>query len=103
VPVHLSKALEGLAHIPALPAGMTRRLIACRRGFGEVAQRPDLTGDLIDEIIATGWHWLLHSLALNRELPGEARTRLARHPDVSIGRRSPSAVTGVPRGRCSSC
>ncbi len=84
MPVHLSKALEGLAHNPALPAGMARRLIACRRGFGEVAKRPDLTDDLIDETIATDWHWLLHSLALNRELPDPARTRLARHPDVSI-------------------
>ncbi|MDX8054972.1 hypothetical protein SK571_36850 [Lentzea sp. BCCO 10_0798] len=82
--MHLQKALEGLALNPALPEGMVRRLIAHRRGFGDVAARPDLTGELIDEIIAGGEHRLLHTLALNRALPDPVRLRLARHPDASV-------------------
>ncbi|MEE6258101.1 hypothetical protein [Plantactinospora sonchi] len=83
-PVHLDAALEGLAENPAVPAALIRRLLAHRQGFGHVAKRPDLTADLIAEIIATDYHWLLHSLALNRHLPNDARLRLAEHRDSSV-------------------
>jgi hypothetical protein len=82
--VHLQKALEGLALNPALPEGMIRRLLAYRRGMGEIGKRPDLTAELIDEMIATGWSRLLWSLALNDDLPDSFKLRLARHPDDSV-------------------
>jgi hypothetical protein len=84
VPVHLGAALDGLAENPALPADFIRRLIAYRRGLGHVAMRADLTADLIAEIIATDYHWLLHSLALNRTLPQAVRISLARHRDGAV-------------------
>ncbi|MEO3748335.1 hypothetical protein [Plantactinospora sp. B5E13] len=84
MPVHLAAALEGLAENPALPATLIRRLLAHRRGFGDVAKRADLTADLIAEILATDYHWLLHSLALNRHLPNDARLRLAEHRDPGV-------------------
>ena len=37
-----------------------------------------------DGDIATNYHWLLHSLALNPHLPNPVRTRLADHPDPAI-------------------
>jgi hypothetical protein len=77
-------ALEGLALNPALPEGMIRRLIAHRRGPVEVGRRPDLTAELIDEMIAADRPGLLRSLALNDDLPGSVRLRLARHPDASV-------------------
>jgi hypothetical protein len=83
-PVHLHKALDGLALNPALPANLVRRLLRYRRGFGEVAKRQDLTEDMITEIIDTDWHWLVHSLALNRSLPDKFRMQLARHPDPAV-------------------
>ncbi|MFD4636728.1 hypothetical protein ACFWN2_05395 [Lentzea sp. NPDC058436] len=81
-PVHLQKALEGLALNPVLPEGLVRRLIAHRRG--EVAARPDLTTGLIDEMIGTGEPRLLRALAFNERLPESFRLRLARHPDAAV-------------------
>ncbi|MEU6238770.1 hypothetical protein [Kitasatospora sp. NPDC047058] len=83
-PVHLDKVMDGLAVNPALPAPMVRRLFARRRGFGRVAGRPDLTEDMIAEIIAIDDGWLLHSLALNDRLPDRFRIRLAAHPDRAV-------------------
>ncbi|MYV99147.1 hypothetical protein [Streptomyces sp. SID3343] len=83
-PVHLDDVLGGLAMNPALPAAMVRRLFAWRRGSGEVAKRPDLTEDMIAEIIAIDEHWHLHSLALNDRLPDRFRVRLAAHRDKAV-------------------
>jgi len=83
-PVHLAKVLDGLAENPALPAGLVRRLVRYRRGLGHVATRADLTAETIEEILASGHHWLLHSLALNRQLPHAVRMRLAAHSDPDI-------------------
>ncbi|MFJ8962141.1 hypothetical protein ACIRG5_22405 [Lentzea sp. NPDC102401] len=83
-PVHLQMALDGLALNPALPEGMIRRLIAHRQGSGEIGTRPDLTAELIDEMIATDWPRLLWSLAFNDGLPDSFRLRLARHPDDTV-------------------
>ncbi|MDQ7909037.1 hypothetical protein RB614_31390 [Phytohabitans sp. ZYX-F-186] len=83
-PIHLAKVLDGLAENPALPVGLVRRLVRYRRGFGHVAKRADLTAEVIEEILASGHHWLLHSLALNRQLPHAVRMRLAVHADPGI-------------------
>ncbi|MQY12578.1 hypothetical protein SRB5_27140 [Streptomyces sp. RB5] len=83
-PAHLDKVLDGLAENPALPPEFIRRLFARRTGLGRVAKRPDLTDDLIREIIALDDHWLTHSLALNRGLPSAFRLTLAGHPDPSV-------------------
>ncbi|MGW4028751.1 hypothetical protein ACWEFL_05405 [Streptomyces sp. NPDC004838] len=83
-PVHLDKVMDGLAMNPALPAPMIRRLFAWRRGGGKVAKRPDLSEDMLTEIIAIDDHWLLHSLALNDRLPGRFRIRLAAHRDKAV-------------------
>ncbi|PBC94960.1 hypothetical protein BX281_2888 [Streptomyces sp. Ag82_O1-15] len=84
VPVHLDKAVEGLAGNPALPPELVRRLFSYRRGFGSVARRPDLTDDMIAEIIAIDDEWLTHALALNPSLPSAFRMRLAEHPDPGV-------------------
>ena len=84
VPVHLDAVLDGLAGNPALPAEGVRRLFARRRGFGAVARRPDLTPEMITEIIGTGDHWLVHSLALNQEVPSSTRMQLAGHRDPAV-------------------
>jgi len=98
VPVHLHKALDGLAENPALPDDLIRRLLAYRRGLGQVAKRPDLSEDMIAEILATGDRWLAHSLALNRGLAHSFRTQLAEHRDPSV--RAAVVVGGgkLPRG-----
>ena len=83
-PIHLTKVLDGLAQNPALPGGLVRRLTHYRRGFGHVALRPDLTLEVIEEILASGHRWLPHSLALNRQLPHAVRMRLAAHADPGI-------------------
>ncbi len=83
-PVHLDKVMDGLAMNSALPALMVRRLFAWRRGGGKVAGRPDLTEDMVAEIIAIDDHWLLHSLALNDRLPDRFRIRLAVHHDKAV-------------------
>lgn len=83
-PVHLNEVVEALAENPALPPELVRRLFAHRNGFGEVAKRPDLTDDMIAEIIAIDDHWLTHSLALNRSLPHAFRMALAEHPDPAV-------------------
>ncbi|SCF48816.1 Leucine rich repeat variant [Micromonospora matsumotoense] len=83
-PAHLSKVLDGLAENPALPTGLVRRLVRYRGGFGHVATRADLTLDIIEEILASDHHWLLHSLALNPRMPNNARRRLAAHADPAI-------------------
>ncbi|QJT00328.1 hypothetical protein G9272_08540 [Streptomyces asoensis] len=83
-PVHLGKVVEGLAENPALPPEFIRRLFAYRNGLGSVAKRPDLTDDMIAEIIAVDDHWLVYSLALNRSLPHAFRMTLAEHPDPAI-------------------
>ncbi|MGW4379463.1 hypothetical protein [Kitasatospora sp. NPDC004531] len=77
-------AIAGLVVNPALPGPMVRRLFAWRRGWGEVARRPDLTEDVIAEIVATDDEWLLHGLALNPRLPDRFRLRLAAHRDASV-------------------
>jgi hypothetical protein len=73
--------LDGLAANPALPEPLIRRLIARRRGSGRVGRRPDLTADLVEEMLATDWMWLLFSLAGNPNLPIAVRPRLVRHHD----------------------
>ncbi|WP_406387661.1 hypothetical protein [Streptomyces sp. NBC_00887] len=83
-PVHLDMVMDGLAMNSALPESMIRRLFAWRRGRGKVARRPDLTEDMIAEIIAIDDHWLLHSLALNDRLPDRFRIRLAAHRDSAV-------------------
>ncbi|MFF2852406.1 hypothetical protein ACFVT5_39820 [Streptomyces sp. NPDC058001] len=83
-PVHLDKVVEALAENPALPPEFVRRLFAHRGDFGSVARRPDLTDDMIAEIVAADDCWLTHSLALNRALPHAFRMTLAEHPDPSI-------------------
>ncbi|MEU3616161.1 hypothetical protein ABZ725_28070 [Streptomyces sp. NPDC006872] len=83
-PVHLDEVMDGLAMNSALPAPMVRRLFAWRRGGGKVAGRPDLTEDMLTEILAIDDHWLLHSLALNDRLPDRFRIRLAAHPDKAV-------------------
>ncbi|MFB7244266.1 hypothetical protein CW362_24610 [Streptomyces populi] len=83
-PVHLDKVMDGLAVNPALPAPLVRRLFGRRRGMGKVAGRPDLTEDMIAEIVATDDHWLLHGLALNDRLPDRFRVSLASHRDEAV-------------------
>jgi hypothetical protein len=83
-PVHLDKVMDGLATNPALPAAMVRRLFAWRRGMGKVAGRPDLTDDMVAEIIELDDHWLLHSLALNKRLPDRFRIQLAAYRDNGV-------------------
>ncbi|WP_194912815.1 hypothetical protein [Catenulispora rubra] len=83
-PVHLGKVMDGLATNPALPAAMIRRLFAWRRGGGKVAGRPDLTDDMITEIIELDDHGLVHSLALNKRLPDRFRIQLAAHRDMGV-------------------
>ncbi|MFF2546656.1 hypothetical protein ACFVUY_29430 [Kitasatospora sp. NPDC058063] len=96
-PVHLDHVLDGLAVNPALPAAMVRRLFARRHGFGEVAGRADLTEDMIEEIVATDDHWLLHSLALNDRLPHRFRLRLAAHPDEGVRAALAVRAASAPR------
>jgi hypothetical protein len=93
-PIHLNAVLDGLAENPALPADLIRRLVAHRRGFGHVAERADLTADVIDEIIATDYHWLLHSLALNSRLPDLVRLQLAENDDPAVRAALASASPG---------
>ena len=82
--VHLGKALDGLAENPLLPVDLIGRMLAYRKGFGEIARRPDLTDEMITEIIASDYHRLLHSLALNRRLPNTFRWMLAEHRDPTV-------------------
>ncbi|MFD7654304.1 hypothetical protein ACFV4N_10045 [Actinosynnema sp. NPDC059797] len=84
VPVHLHEVLDDLALNPALPADLVRRMSRYPGGRGDVAQRPDLTDDVIAEIIEADRFRLVHSLALNRGLPDAFRVRLARHPDPGV-------------------
>ncbi|MFD9013674.1 hypothetical protein [Streptomyces sp. NPDC059552] len=97
-PVHLDGVVDGLAENPSLPSELVRRLLGHRTGFGEVAKRPDLSDDVIAEIIAMDDHWLTHSLALNRRLPQAFRMMLAEHPDPAIRRALAVAADGAPRG-----
>ncbi|GAA5035293.1 hypothetical protein [Streptomyces siamensis] len=96
-PIHLDKVVEGLATNPALPAELVRRLFAHRKGFGSVAKRPDLTDEMIDEIMALDDHWLTHALALNRSLPHTFRMMLTEHPDPDIRAALVIASDGAPR------
>ncbi|MGW2048281.1 hypothetical protein ACWCPF_24315 [Streptomyces sp. NPDC001858] len=96
-PVHLDKVMDGLAMNPALPALMVRRLFAWRRGWGKVAMRPDLTDDMLAEIIASDDHMLLHSLARNDRLPDRFRIRLAAHQDEAVRSTLASRATTAPR------
>lgn len=96
-PVHLDGVVDGLAENPSLPSELVRRLLGHRKGFGEVAKRPDLSDDVIAEIIAMDDHWLTHSLALNRRLPQAFRMMLAEHPDPAIRRAVAVAADGAPR------
>ncbi|MFE5241028.1 MULTISPECIES: hypothetical protein [unclassified Streptomyces] len=96
-PVHLDAVLDGLAENPALPSALVRRLLGRRTGLGRVAGRPDLSDDLIAEILATDDHWLTHSLALNRGLPHAFRMVLAGHPDPAIRKAVAVAADGAPR------
>ncbi|MFB8200544.1 hypothetical protein [Kitasatospora purpeofusca] len=96
-PVHLDRVLDGLATNSALPAPMLRRLFAWERGGAKVATRPDLTADMIAEIIAMGDHWLLHSLALNDRLPDRFRIHLAAHPDGAVRAAVVARAATAPR------
>ncbi|MFF3859438.1 hypothetical protein [Streptomyces sp. NPDC002209] len=98
LPVHLGKVLEGLAGNPALPPELVRRLIAYRKGLGRVAKRPDLSDEVIAEIIAADDLWLTHSLALNRSLPHAFRMTLAEHPEPAIRAAVAIATGDAPRG-----
>jgi hypothetical protein len=96
MPVHLTKVLDGLAENPALPAGLVRRLVRYRHGFGHVAKRADLPAEAIEEILASGHHWLLHSLALNppaaaRRPDAAGRPRRSHHPSRP-GRAHPGRI-----------
>jgi len=84
MPGHLSAVLDGLAENPALPEPLIGRLIAHRHGFGRVGKRADLTPAHIEEIVASGYQWLLHSLALNRRAPDDVRLWLAEHGDAAV-------------------
>ncbi|MFI8342009.1 hypothetical protein ACIF8W_18370 [Streptomyces sp. NPDC085639] len=96
--MHLDGAVDGLAENPSLPSELVRRLLGHRKGIGEVAKRPDLSDDVIAEIIAMDDHRLTHSLALNRSLPQAFRMMLAEHPDPAIRRAVAVAADGAPRG-----
>ncbi|MEU1607914.1 hypothetical protein [Micromonospora matsumotoense] len=96
-PVHLSKVLDGLAENPALPAGLVRRMVRHRGGFGHVATRADLTLDVIEEILASDHHRLLHSLARNPRLPDTVRRRLAVHADPAIRAALAACARDAPR------
>jgi hypothetical protein len=83
--------LDGLGTNPAFPQDLLRRLIAWRHGFGRVAERADLTAELVEEMIATDWFWLLTSLAGNRAgavrhlaLTVESAARLAGDRDFQV-------------------
>ncbi|MEV0416120.1 hypothetical protein AB0I68_36545 [Streptomyces sp. NPDC050448] len=62
-----------------------------------MAKRPDLSDDMITEIIATDDLWLTHSLALNRSLPHAFRMMLAEHPDPAIRRAVTVGAGDAPR------
>ncbi|MER7849272.1 hypothetical protein ABTZ03_35635 [Kitasatospora sp. NPDC096077] len=96
-PVHLDNVLDGLARNPALPAPLIRRMFARQQGWGLVAKRPDLTESMIDEIVATDDHWLLHALALNDRLPDRFRILLAAHPDEGIRSALAGRAATAPR------
>ncbi|MFJ3205889.1 hypothetical protein [Streptomyces sp. NPDC086989] len=96
--MHLDKVVDGLAENPALPSELLQRLLGYRKGLGRVAKRPDLSDDMIAEIIATDDLWLTHSLALNRSLPRAIRMILAEHPDPAIRKAVAVAAGGnAPR------
>ncbi|MGI5243813.1 hypothetical protein [Dactylosporangium sp. CA-139066] len=82
--MHVEAAVDGLAENPALPAGLVWRLIPYRRGRRRVAARADLTGEMIDAIIGSGDHWLVHALALSPHLPEPVQLRLAASPDGAV-------------------
>jgi hypothetical protein len=96
-PVHLSEVLNGLAENPALPVELVRRLVRHRRGSDRVARYADLPPDVIEEILASGDHRLLHSLALNRHLPHAVRMRLTAYPDSAVRAALVVAAPGAPR------
>lgn len=70
--------LGGLADNPALPADLISELIRFRR-VPRVANRPDLTPALVEEIIATDDSTRILALARHGRLPGPDRLRLAAH------------------------
>ncbi|MEU8283832.1 hypothetical protein AB0C01_05790 [Micromonospora sp. NPDC048905] len=83
-PVHLPKVLDGLAENPALPVELVRRLVRHRPCSDGVARHADLPPDVIEEILASDDHRLLHSLALNRHLPHAVRMRLTAYADPAV-------------------
>ncbi|MEW1773735.1 hypothetical protein [Streptomyces sp. NPDC086777] len=95
--MHLDTVVQGLARNAALPPELVRRLFPYRGGFGDVAGRPDLTDDMIAEIIAIDDDWLTHALALNRGLPAAFRMRLAGHPDPGVRTALVAAADDAPR------
>ncbi|GLZ78536.1 hypothetical protein Afil01_33430 [Actinorhabdospora filicis] len=97
-PIHLDRTIDGLARNPALPPALIRRLFAHRKGFGSVAGRPDLSGDMIAGILAEDDFWLTHSLALNRTLPDRFRIALAGHADPGIRAAVATAAERWPHG-----
>ncbi|MFD4668322.1 hypothetical protein ACFWNN_01230 [Lentzea sp. NPDC058450] len=90
--MHLHAALDGLSLNPALPVGA---LLARADGSGGAAARPDLTTELIEEIIATGRRRLLYPLAGNPEVPGEVLLRLAHDPRHPLRPVLASRVGGI--------
>ena len=97
VPNQLDKVMDGLAGNPALPADLVRRLFARGRGLGAVAKRPDLTHEMMAEILEIDDRWLNHSLALNRASPEDIRLQLAGHRDPLVRKALAVAAEGAPR------
>ncbi|GAA1652379.1 hypothetical protein [Actinoplanes couchii] len=80
----INALVDGLVKNPALPETLVRRLIRWRGGSGGIAGRDDLSAVTVEEIITTGDHRILHTLALNQAMSGEVKLRLARLGDPSV-------------------
>ncbi|MFF4099477.1 hypothetical protein [Streptomyces sp. NPDC001903] len=92
----LDSELDALARQDDLPVDLVRRLLhqpAARRTVALL--RRDLTGELIEEIIALG---SARSLAANTSVPAEVRARLARHPEASVRCAVAASVRDQPPG-----
>lgn len=87
--------IDGLARNSGLPPVLIRRMIAARV-TAKVAERPDLTEDMIAAIIETGDHRFLHTLALNANVPQSVVVRLSTSSDESV-RGALAARAGRPR------
>ncbi|MFD1365686.1 HEAT repeat domain-containing protein [Actinoplanes sichuanensis] len=79
----LDAVLDGLAGNPALPRDLLRRMIRWRGG-SRLALRADLTDEVVEEMLATGWVWFLTALAVDGSVASPVRLRLAGHPDQTV-------------------